>query len=169
MTTFINFTPSAVQPFQFSPTLDGQQYNAIITWNIFRGPNNATFGFYLNLYDLSGNLIVARALSGSAIGLNLQALSWANGIVTGTTVTPHNFKIGKSIPLAITGAVPDGFNGVAQCYIISPTSFTFPLATNPGAATAFGSASYDVDLTGGYFVTSRIVYRAPNRQFEISP
>lgn len=169
MTTIINFAPSAVQPFQFSPTLDGQQYNAIITWNIFRGPNNATFGFYLNLYDLSGNLIVSRALSGSAIGLNLQALTWSNGIATAVTVTPHNYKIGKSIPLAIAGAVPDGFNGVAQCYIISPTSFTFALATNPGAATAFGSASYNINLVGGYFLTSSLVFRTQNRQFEVSP
>lgn len=168
MTTIINFAPSAVQPFQFSPTLDGQQYNAIITWNIFRGPSNSTFGFYLNLYDLSGNLIVSRALSGSAIGLNLQALTWSNGIATAVTVTPHNYKIGKSIPLAIAGAAPDGFNTLAQCYIVGPSSFTYPMATNPGAATVFGSVSFEINLVGGLF-TSRLIYRVANRQFEVNP
>jgi hypothetical protein len=168
VTTIINFAPSAVQPFQFSPTLDGQQYNAIITWNIFRGPSNSTFGFYLNLYDLSGNLIVSRALSGSAIGLNLQALTWSNGIATAVTVTPHNYKIGKSIPLAIAGAAPDGFNTLAQCYIVGPSSFTYPMATNPGAATVFGSVSFEINLVGGLF-TSRLIYRVANRQFEVNP
>jgi hypothetical protein len=168
VTTVINFAPSAVQPFQFSATLDGQQYNVVCPWNIFRGPNNSTQGFYIAVYDLSGNLIVSRALSGSAIGINLQSLAWNNGTVTATTVTPHGYKVGKSIPLAISGASPDGFNGLYQCYITGPSTFTFALATNPGAATAFGSASFDVDLTGGYFVTSRLVYRTPNRQFEIS-
>jgi len=168
MTTFVNFVPSATQPFSFAVTLDGQQYNAIISWNIFRGSNNSTQGFYLNLYDLSGNLIVSRALSGSAVGINLQSLVWNNGTVTATTVTPHGFKIGRSIPLAISGAAPDGFNMLAQCYIVGPSSFTYPLATNPGAATAFGSASFEVNLVGGLFA-SRLIYRTAARQFEVNP
>lgn len=169
MTAFINFAPSAIQPFQFAATLDGQQYNVIVSWNLFRGSNNATQGFYVNVYDLSGNLIVARALSGSAVGLNLQSLSWANGVATATTVTPHGYTVGRLIALTLSGAVPDGYNGLFECYVTGPSTFTFPLATNPGAATAFGAASYNVNLVGGYFTTSSLVYRAPNRQFEISP
>lgn len=59
MTTFIDFTPSVSAPFQFQPTLDGDVYNCIITWNVF-GQR-----YYINIYDLSQNLIVCLPLIGS--------------------------------------------------------------------------------------------------------
>lgn len=169
MTDFINFAPSAVSPFQFIATLDGAQYNVIVTWNMFRSSNNSNQGFYVNVYDLSGNLVVSRAVSGSAVGQNLQSLSWANGEATATTVAPHGYKVGSLVALTIGGASPDGFNGLFECYVTGPSTFTYPLATNPGAATAFGSAAYNVNLVGGYFETSWLVYRTPNRQFEVGP
>ena len=35
MTTYTQFTPTINQNFSFQPTLDGQQYNVIIKWNLF--------------------------------------------------------------------------------------------------------------------------------------
>lgn len=69
MATIFPFTPSSVSPFQFTPTLDGQQYNCIVTWNLF-GKR-----WWINLYTLANVLVLARAMVGSApapdAGLNM--------------------------------------------------------------------------------------------------
>lgn len=59
MTTYVPFLPSTIANFQFQPTLDGKQYTAIITWNLFGAR------YYLNLYDLQGNLVIAIPMVGS--------------------------------------------------------------------------------------------------------
>ena len=58
MTTF-TFNPSPYAPFQFQPTLDGQVYNVVCTWNA--GGQR----YYFNIYDLSGNLICSLPIVGS--------------------------------------------------------------------------------------------------------
>lgn len=59
MTTLTQFTPSVSQNFTFQPTLDGQVYNIIVTWSLF-GQR-----WYVNCYNLSGNLVFARPLRSS--------------------------------------------------------------------------------------------------------
>lgn len=58
MTTYVNFAPTSAGPFVFQCTLDGQTYRVVVTYNL-------TGRFYINVYDLSGNLIVAKAMVGS--------------------------------------------------------------------------------------------------------
>lgn len=53
------FAPSPNAPFTFQPTLDGQQYTAIISWNVF-GER-----WYLNLYTLAGERVCTVAVAGS--------------------------------------------------------------------------------------------------------
>jgi len=55
-TTYVDFNPSLTSNFIFQPTLDGNVYTAIVNWNVF-GQR-----YYLNLYDLSGNLVLCIAL-----------------------------------------------------------------------------------------------------------
>jgi hypothetical protein len=169
MTSYVDFVPSAVAPFQFQAQLDGQPYNVIVTANLFRSSNNSVGAFYINVYDLSGDLIVCRAIGGSAVGQNLASLSWASGKVTATTQAPHGFKIARIVTLTISGASPDGYNETFPCLATSPTTFTYPLATTPGMATVPGTASFNVNLIGGYFQNSSLVFRTSNRQFEVSP
>ena len=90
MATIIPFQPSIQAPFQFQATLDGELYTVICRWNLYRQ------GFYINVYDLSNNLIVS---------------------------------------VAQVGSPPD----------------------------------YDINLVGGYFVTSSLVFRQSSNSFEISP
>jgi hypothetical protein len=59
MTTITPFTPTTAGPFQFGAVLDGANYTCTVTWNMWRQ------GWYLNVYDTSGNPIVARALIAS--------------------------------------------------------------------------------------------------------
>jgi len=59
MTTYTAFTPTAQAAWQFQPTLDGNTYTVIATWNIYRQD------YYISIYDLSGNMIVMLPLIGS--------------------------------------------------------------------------------------------------------
>lgn len=68
MATF-DFIPTQSAPFQFQPTLDGQVYNAVVTWNLFAQR------YYLNVYDLAGNLIVATAMVGSPLGYDVSLVA----------------------------------------------------------------------------------------------
>lgn len=162
MTTYTNFVPSTVAPFEFQPVLDGQTYRVVVTWLLFGAR------FYINVFALDGTLVVSRALVGSPSGIALQALSWAGGLVTATASAPHGYRIGSIVELTISGAAPDAYNGQVQAYIVSPVAFTYPLASDPGMASVFGAASYNLNLVGGYF-SSTLVYRAATQQFEVNP
>jgi len=164
MTTFTNFVPSLVAPFQFSATLDGNPYNVIVTWNLFGRR------YYVNVYALDGTLVVSEAMVGSPTGISLSALSWANGVATAKTAEPHGYKIGRVISLTISGTTPAAYSGLVEATITGPSTFTYALAANPGAAVApFGTAAYNINLVGGYFATSSLVYRTQSNQFEVSP
>ena len=163
MTTFTDFVPSNAAPFQFQPQLDGAAYNAIVTWNLFARR------FYLNIYALDGTLVLSTALVGSPSGIALQSLAWANGTAKATTIAPHGYKVGKTVELTISGASPDAYNGIVDAFIVAADSFSYPIAANPGTATAFGIANYNVDLVGGYFKTSSMVFRQASQQFEVAP
>lgn len=162
MTTFFDFVPSSVAPFQFTPTLDGNQYNVIITWALY-GQR-----YYANIYDLQQVLIVALPLVGSPGGVNLSSLTWSQGVVTAVAASPHGYPIAATVDLAISGAAPDAYNGTQRCFITDVDTFQYALADFPGLATVFGTAYYNINLVAGYFASS-LVYRKANQQFEVSP
>ena len=57
--TVTAFTPNAFTLFRFQATLDGGTYTCVTTWNVYRQD------WYLNIYDQSNTLIVARPFTGS--------------------------------------------------------------------------------------------------------
>lgn len=69
MSTIIPFAPSRLAAFQFSPTLDGETYTAIVTWNLF-GQR-----YYINIYALDGTLIVCFPLIGSPLGYDISLVA----------------------------------------------------------------------------------------------
>ena len=133
-----------------------------MTWGLFRR------GYVVNCVALDGSLVFAVPLIGSPVGINLQSLSWANGTATATAAAPHGYAPGSTVRLAIAGCAPDAFNGTVDALVVDPLNFSWPLAANPGPATAFGTASRNLNIAGGYFA-STLVYRAANGQFEVSP
>lgn len=156
MTTYVDFVPSTDTPFQFQATFDGAQYNVVVTWNEF-GQR-----YYINVYDLGGNLILARARIDS--GAKLQAaFSWFIGTVTAVTNGPHNVPIGSvaNITASDTGL---GYDGQYQALATNLNTLTYLLAVNP-AQTGSGNVSQDVNLLAGYF-QSTLVFRAATQQFE---
>lgn len=169
MTTYVDFVPSSSAPFQFQPTLDGQVYNAVVTWNISVLSTAAPQRYYINLYALDGTLIFALPLIGSPTGFEIESLSWANGSVTVTTTTPHGYRIGQTIALTISSCTPTAYNGVFNCLILSPSNFSYPLPSNPGVETSLGNVIYNINLASGYFQTSTLVFREASQQFEVNP
>ena len=163
MTTYYDFTPTAQAPFQFQPTLDGQTYSIFVTWNLY-GQR-----YYVNVYDLSGNLIVALPVIGSPSSKSIGGSSWSDGRVTIGTITPHFFKIGATLNLTVAGMEPILYNGIFSMLVTSANELTYSLASDPGAPTTLGSVGADINLLGGYFNTSTLVFRAPTNQFEVTP
>lgn len=159
--TVFSFAPSQESPFTFEPTLDGNVYSGVVTWILF-GQR-----YYLNLYALDGTLVTCCALVASPGGLNVLSANWANGTVMLATTVPHGYRVGDLIRLRISGMTPAGYDGAFSCAITGPSGLSYPMAIDPGAATGFGSVSYDVDLVSGYFTTSTLVFR--NKQFEVNP
>jgi len=149
--------------FTFNPIMDGLAYQATITWNVFRQ------GWYFNLYNLNGNLIVSTALVSSDDQHAIESITWDNGVVTVTTALPHFMNLGIVANLNISGNSPDGFNGVFACNVTGPDTFTYLLDTNPGQQVVIGYFGSIVDLTHGHFTTSTLTYYANSTQFVSSP
>lgn len=61
-----DFVPTTNATFTFQPTLDGQVYNVIVTWNLF-GQR-----FYVNIYELGGALVVSLPLIGSPLDYDIS-------------------------------------------------------------------------------------------------
>ena len=161
-TTYIDFVATTQSPFQFQLTLDNQLYTAIITSNL------AGKRYYINLYDLSGNLIFCIPLIGSPNPATIETISWANGTVTAVCAAPHEFVVGATVNLTIGGVIPSGYDGAVQAFVVDPLTFQWPLASDPGVETVPGGAFSDISLTAGYF-SSTLVFRTSSQQFEVSP
>lgn len=71
------FTPTTDAAFQFLATLDGSDYNVIITWNIYRAD------YYLNIFTKNGVVALSRALVSSPEGYDISLTA---GIFTSTFV-----------------------------------------------------------------------------------
>ena len=160
-TTYIDFVPSAVQAPNFQVTLDGENYTVIVTWNL------QAQRYYINIYTLGSDLVLCEALVGSAIGVDLESVSWDNGFVTLTTNVPHLLTIGSVIQVQVVGVVPDAYNGFYQVLVTGPMTLRYQLAVDPGQASIFGSIQQNINLVAGLF-TSTVVYRQSAGQFEVT-
>ena len=163
MTTVTAFTPGPNAPFSFQATLDGQIYTVTVTWSL------AGQRWYVNCSDLSGNVIFLLPLIGSPDGLLLSSLSWANNEAAAVTSAPHGYQVGSVINLTVSGATPIAYNGLNECLITGPSSFSYDLANYPGPTSAAGSAFYNINLAGGYFQTSTLIFRDNAQVFEVAP
>ena len=159
----IPFPQTIGQNLTFNPVLNGNTYQVTITWNIF-GQR-----WYFDLYDLSGVLIVCRALVSSDDQHAIESIAWDNGIVTVTAVSPHFLNLGTVVNLNLSGNTPDEYNGIYPCDITGPLTFTYALTNDPGQQVVIGYFGGIVDLTHGFFTTSYIAYYANSNQFVVSP
>lgn len=80
----------------------------------------------------------------------LGALTYNTGPQTVTAQTagasPHNLYTGNTV--IISGATPAGYNGTFVVTVVNATTFTYPLISNPGTATAAGNFALPYAITG---------------------
>lgn len=168
MNVFTPFTPSATSAFTFQPSIAGTTYKCTVTWNIFRGGNASAFeGYYVNLTDLSGNLVLCCPLIGGSPGLS-AALTWADdatgGTATITAASPHNVPLAQvaNVRVANTGTP---FDGLWQALSTGPTTLTYGLADPLQALPASGTLDIPVNLVAGV-IAGFLYYHEDTLQFE---
>jgi len=161
MTSYFPFQSSRSSAPLFMPTLDGQVYQCIVTWNIF-GQR-----YYVNCYDGSGVRVFTVPMLETSAGHNIQMMSWdvEKRQVTAICAKPHGLRIGSVVDLTIVGCVPATYNGAYACTVLDVASFSYQLTYDPGTSVAPGSADYLISMTAGYFNTT-MIFR--NGQFEVS-
>ena len=175
MTTYL-FTPTSQGPFTFYPTLDGNPYTCIVTANLFAN-TPVTGRYYLNVYGQNNTLIVCLPVIESPVAIPLTSLTWDSntGLAYGTSSAPlvsganaMPGGVGATLEFTLSAVTPSGYSGTFPCFIRSPTSFSFPLATDPGGpATALGNVGPQINMIGGYFTTSTLIF--VNNAFVVSP
>ena len=75
-----------------------------------------------------------------APALALASLSWSGGTVLATAAAPlTGWNVGDTFLTTIAGATPTGYNGLVLATVTGTTTFTYPLAVNPGAETVAGT------------------------------
>lgn len=108
------------------------------------------------------------AASTGTVKAALSSLTWSAGVVTATTSSPHGFTSGKNFPVRIYGVTPSGYNisnpstiGDVIGTSTGASTFTYPLASNPGTMTAAGTYSancldYTLAVSGSYVWTNPV-------------
>jgi hypothetical protein len=108
-----------------------QRTGAIVS----QGSTTLAMGSYSLLTSLSS---LTPLLLGK---MAITSLAWATGMVT-MTVPAENYTIGETLEITVLGStatlVPGGYNGTFLATVVSATTLTYPLATNPGTATTMG-------------------------------
>jgi hypothetical protein len=160
VTTLIPFTPSLSQAFQFQPTLDGVLYSAVVTWNSFAQR------YYLNLYDLSGNLILATGLTESGPQL-LSSLTWGDTLATATTQQQHNIPVGVPANITVTGT-GGVFDGNYQALAIDAFNLTFTVLQEPVVALPLaGNVNFNLNMVAPLGL-GLLLYHSDAQTFEFA-
>ena len=175
MTTITSFSPSATAnpPFQFQPTLDGEQYIVTATFNVFGNR------WYINISDLSGNLILSRPMTGSPPKIQ-ASLTWADWMATASLTSAHNVPIGAVVSIDVTDTGLT-YDGTWRAWAVDPMTLAFTLQTDPGQYGITGNVAQDVNLIANTpssydssgnpatFFSSSLIFRFAQQQFEVNP
>lgn len=158
MSTLVQFTPSTNQAFNFQATLGGTPCNVTVLWNV------SGQRYYVQVADLSGNVLLFRPMSASGPVLQAQ-FTWALGTATAVTALPHNVPIG-SVANAYASKTESGFDGQYQLLATGANTLTYPLATNPNEpGPVAGNVSFALNLTQGYNL-GYLLYHLETQQIE---
>lgn len=79
-------------------------------------------------------------LSAAETAVNITGATWSAGVATYTTSAAHTLAVGDKD--VISGITPSGYNGTFIVSAVgSSTTFSVPMAANPGAYTSGGTSS----------------------------
>ena len=129
-------------------------YAAVVTTNLNHGyatGENVVFSGATGMTAINGVAYTALVLSQTTFSLNvpITSMTWSGGVVTVTTAAPHGLPTGTTAG-KIYNVAPTAYNGSYTLTYVSSTSFTYPLATNPGAVTVQGYTPLDTQTFGTY-------------------
>lgn len=106
--------------------------------------NSKFYKLAISVVTPIGGPLTALSNAAKVVGTQVtESITWISGFVTVTTVAPHGFSNSDSIVMA--GFTPSGYNGTFTIANASGSSFTFPLTTDPGAATIQGTATKSIE------------------------
>jgi hypothetical protein len=155
-------------------TLDGNLYSVIVTWNI------SALRFYINIYDQQGNWIITTALVSTPPGRTVKSVDYDPflSILNVEMVDPSLWPIpvspegiltkpGQIVEYTLAGFTPDTYNGTYRAMTLSPTKFSFAMASDPGPVNILGTVNRLLNMAAPVFRNSTLVYR--NGAFEVNP
>lgn len=99
---------------------------------VSQGGTTLTAGTYSFLTQLADLTAITKS------PLTITSIVWASNVVTVVTAAAHGIPSGDTVQGVISGSVPSGYDGTFPCTYVSSTSFTYPLASNPGTETTAG-------------------------------
>jgi hypothetical protein len=174
MTTIIPFLPSNLKVPTFLATFDGDTYTVRVTWNI------SAYRYYINIYGADGSWIITVPLITTAPGRQINSVVYDPLQLLLTFQLPDpadwplplspagtNTKPGTIVDYTISGFQPNTYNGSFRCLQINPTTFSTPMANDPGPVVVYGVVDRLLNMISSVFQTSTLVYR--NGAFEINP
>lgn len=92
---------------------------------------------FVNCYDYGSQ--IGGTANPVTTGRTINAAFWSTGVATYTTTVAHGYTSGSRV--SIIGMTPTAYNGYFYITGTTSTTFTVAIASNPGTATGFGSAS----------------------------
>lgn len=139
-------------------------YPAVVTSNLNHGyatGQNVTLTGATGMTAINSVTYIALVSSQTTFSLNvpISSITWVSGTVTVVTAAPHGIPSG-SIAGNIYGCTPTAYNGAYTFTQVNATTFTYTLATNPGAATVNGYTPLDTSTFGTYNANTATI--APN-------
>lgn len=174
MTTVIPFLPSNLTAPKFVATFDGFTYNVTVTWNV------SAQRYYVNIYAQDGTWIVTTPLVQTPPSRNLSSLQYDpfQGIMIAQFVDPSLWPVplspaglatvsGTIVDYTLENFDPSLLNTIWRSLHINSLTFSFPIASDPGQIKVFGSVARYMNMIGGIFQTSTLIYR--NGAFEVTP
>lgn len=165
MTQYYPIVINEIQAPNFQALFDGLSYQIIVTWN------TAAQRYYINIYENTGALIVATPLTVTSSGIELLSLVWDRNqqIMTAEMAyfigTPR--PVGQIVKYTLQDCDPDSLNKEYECNVLSPTTFSFSMVSDPGPINRLGSAQRYLNMIGPWFKISTLIFR--DDQFEVRP
>lgn len=87
---------------------------------------------------VGATITLSLGVSGLEAAKTITGLSWLAGVVT-VTIAAHGYASGNTI--AVSACSPAGYNGTYSITVINANTFTYSLASDPGAAVTLGTAA----------------------------
>jgi hypothetical protein len=155
-------------------TFDGDNYNVIVTWNV------SAQRYYVNIYALDGTWIVTVPLVQTPPARPMQSVIYDNlrRVITAQMTDPSTWPVplskaglltapGTIVDYTLENFDPAVLNATWRSLQVDVTTFSFPLANDPGEINILGSVTRLINMVGGLFKTSTFIYR--NGAFEVNP